>query len=153
MRSGSRSRPSTRSFLPQQIPSFCNNCPPAMFGECSHELGSSMRMRIPAIVSAMVLSACITWERIALYLQRHLRDDPIHPRRNLTLFHRIGMREVIEVLPDFQVLVHRQKIGKISNRSLRRSGSRATSTPSMTAFPVVGVSSPQAMRMVVVLPA
>jgi len=58
-------------------------------------------------------------ERVALRLQTHPRDDRGDTLRNLGGIHLVGVREIVEVLPDFQVVVQRKEVGQIADRALR----------------------------------
>src|SRR5580704_2108840 len=57
---------------------------------------------------------------VAFYLQPNLLDHFVYSRRNRGRIELVSPREVIEVLPNFQVVVNREKIGEVADLRLRQ---------------------------------
>ena len=48
---------------------------------------------------------------IALHFQGHLPYDFGDPRSDVPLRDSVGMSEVVQVFPDFQIFIYREKVG------------------------------------------
>ena len=91
--------------------------------------------------------------RVALRLQVHLREQPLDPRLH-SLAEPGRRRQKSAVLEHRQVRIETELLRHVAKpRPHRVRGLCQTSAPSIVALPDVGRTSPQSIRIVVVLPA
>ena len=57
--------------------------------------------------------------RVALHFQPNFGNDFVNPLGDASRIELVGAREVVEILPDFEVVVNREEVGEITDLRLR----------------------------------